>query len=58
MNVVFCTFAGMKRPAFIGLFLLLALAACHKPVVETRQGTSPQPIASPELSAIDSLLWQ
>ena len=26
--------------------------------METRQGTSPQPIASPELSAVDSLMWQ
>ena len=47
----------MKQRVLIGLFFLLALAACHKPV-ETRQGTSPQPIASPELSAIDSLMWQ
>ena len=41
---------------------MLALAACSRPdtdPVETRHGTSlPTTIASPELSAIDSLMWR
>jgi len=47
----------MKARLFIIALFGLALAACHK-AVETRHGTSLQPIASPELSAIDSLMWQ
>ena len=49
------------RHFVIGLSVLLALAACSRPdtdPVETRHGTSlPTTIASPELSAIDSLMW-
>ena len=41
--------------------VLLALAACNRPhdnLVETRHATSlPTTVASPELSAIDSLMW-
>ncbi len=47
----------MKARLFIIALFGLALAACHK-AVETRHGTSLQPIASPDLSAIDSLMWQ
>ena len=50
------------RRFIIGLSVLLALAACNHPdndPVETRHGTSlPAIIASPELSAIDSLMWR
>ena len=50
------------RRFVIGLSVLLALAACSRPdtdPVETRHGTSlPTTIASPELSAIDSLMWR
>jgi hypothetical protein len=48
------TFAGMKRSFLIGLSLLLALAACTSRItsVELRYDSSP------ELSAIDSLMWQ
>ena len=50
------------RHFVIGLSVLLALAACTRPdtnPVETRHGTSlPPTIASPELSAIDSLMWR
>ena len=47
----------MKRRVLIGLLLLLALSACHK-AVETHHVAPLQPIASPELSAIDSLTWE
>ena len=50
------------RHFVIGLSVLLALAACTRPdtdPVETRHGTSLPPITvSPELSAIDSLMWR
>ena len=49
------------RHFVIGLSVLLALAACNRPdtdPVETRRATSLPPITvSPELSAIDSLMW-
>jgi len=45
----------MKRCCFIG-WVLLALAACSP--VETRHGTSLPTDISPELAAVDSLLWQ
>ena len=49
------------RHFIIGLSVLLALSACNRPdtdPVVTRHGTSLPPIiASPELSAIDSLMW-
>jgi tetratricopeptide (TPR) repeat protein len=57
---VFIIFAAMKRHLPIGLLLLLAFAvctSCHNDAVETRHGTS-LPTASPELQAIDSLMWQ
>ncbi len=50
------------RHFIIGLSVLLALSACNRPdtdPVVTRHGTSLPPIiASPELSAIDSLMWR
>ena len=46
----------MKRTLYIGLLFLCLLASCNHNA-ETRQGTSP-PAAYPELSAVDSLLWQ
>ena len=49
------------RHFIIGLSVLLALSACNRPdtdPVETRRATSlPTIIASPELSAINSLMW-
>ena len=46
---------------WIGIVFFLVVAACNRPdndLVETRHGTSlPTTIASPELSAIDSLMW-
>ncbi len=36
---------------------MLVFAACDHPI-ETRHGTSLQTVASPELSAIDSLMWK
>jgi tetratricopeptide (TPR) repeat protein len=49
------------RHFIIGLSVLLVMAACARPdtdPVETRRATSLPPIiASPELSAIDSLMW-
>jgi tetratricopeptide (TPR) repeat protein len=59
----FPKFAGMKRFGWIGLLVLLALVACaptnNDDAVGTRHGTSlPTTIASPELSAIDSLMWR
>ena len=57
----FPKFAGMKRFGWIGLLVLLALVACaptnNDDAVGTRHGTSLQTTASPELSAIDSLMW-
>ena len=51
----------MKRCCWIGIFVLLAMAACTRPdndPVETRRATSlPTIIASPELAYIDSLMW-
>ena len=66
----------MKRCCWIGILVLLAMAACTRPdtdPVETRRATSrieqvPEPVVpeahrrvegpSPELSAIDSLMWR
>ena len=42
-----------KQDVILGLFLLLALAACHAPRREARQ----MPTAAPRLAAIDSLSW-
>ena len=51
----------MKRMVWIGIVFFLVVAACARPdtdLVETRHGTSLPPITiSPELSAIDSLMW-
>ena len=49
------------RRFVIGISVLLALAACNRPdtdLVETRFIASPTTIVSPELSAIDSLMWR
>ena len=59
----FYIFAGMKRYAFIGIFMIVLtwLSACTKhgdDLVKTRRATSLQTVASPELSAIDSLMWR
>ena len=54
----FVIFAGMKRPVVIGLFLLLALTACHHKGPEPVEGPTQMDLASPELSAIDSLMWR
>ena len=43
----------MKRPYLIASFLLLALAACHRPLRVVEPAETP----SPELSSIDSLMW-
>ena len=52
----------MKRMVWIGIVFFLVVAACTRPdddLVETRHGTSLPPITvSPELSAIDSLMWR
>ena len=57
----FSIFASMKRFCWIGILVLLVLAACNRPddaSVEMRRATSlPTTVASPELSAIDSLMW-
>ena len=48
----------MKQRAQIAILLVaVVLAACHRPV-ETRLGSSLPPSVSPELQAIDSLMWQ
>ena len=51
----------MKRMVWIGIVVSLFVAACARPdddLVETRRATSLPPITvSPELSAIDSLMW-
>ena len=55
MNWIFPIFADMKAKLFVIGLLLLAFVACNRPnegSVETRF------IASPELSAIDSLMWR
>ena len=60
MRTIF-TFAHMKRLFVIGLFLLLALAACHPKQddsVETWRAATLQPVPSPKLQSIDSLMWQ
>ena len=58
----FPKFAGMKRFGWIGLLVLLALVACapknNDDAVETWRAASLQITVSPELSAIDSLMWQ
>ena len=44
-----------------GIAFVLLMAACARPdndLVETRRATSLQTVASPELSAIDSLMWR
>jgi len=58
----------MKRPVVIGLILLLAFVACHQAVKvpepavaehsRSVEGPTPMDLASPELSAIDSLMWR
>ena len=48
-------FASMKRLGLIEGMMVLLLAAC---TVATRQGTSPTSASSPELAAIDSLMWR
>ena len=52
----------MKRCCWIGIVVLLVMAACTRPdndPVETRRATYLPPITvSPELSAIDSLMWR
>jgi len=58
----------MKRPVVIGLILLLALTACHQAVKvpepavaehsRSIEGPTQMDLASPELSAIDSLMWR
>ena len=50
----------MKRMVWIGIVVFLVVAACARPdddPVETRFIASPTIIVSPELSAIDSLMW-
>jgi len=52
----------MKRMVWIGIVVFLVVAACTHPddtPVETRRATSlPPTTVSPELSAIDSLMWR
>jgi hypothetical protein len=51
----------MKRMVWIGIVFFLVVAACARPdddLVETRFIASPTNIVSPELSAIDSLMWR
>ena len=51
----------MKRCCWIGILVWLAMAACNRPdtyPVETQRATSLQITVSPELSAIDSLMWR
>ena len=46
---------------WIGIVVSLVVAACARPdddLVETRFIASPTNIVSPELSAIDSLMWR
>ena len=61
MVVFFPIFAGMKRMVWIGIVVFLVVAACARPdddPVETRFIASPTTIVSPELCAIDSLMWR
>ena len=54
-------FAGMKPLGWIWITVVLAMAACNQPDdgrVETRHGTSLQFNVSPDLAAIDSLMWR
>jgi len=51
------TFALMNRFVWIGILVLLALTGCISPDNDFH-GTSLQTIVSPELTAIDSLMWQ
>ena len=54
----FFIFAGMKRWIPIACVMCIVMfSACNR-AVETRHGTSLPPLASPELAAIDSLMWQ
>ena len=51
----------MKRIGWIGILVLLALAACQRHddnLVETRFIASPTVIVSPNLALIDSLMWR
>ena len=61
-SVFFYYLCTMKRMLSIGILLLSLLAACTPKgddcLVETRHGTSLPTMVSPELTAIDSLLWQ
>ena len=57
----FPKFAGMKCIGWIGIMVMLAFAACTQHsdnLVETRFIASPTIVASPQLQAIDSLMWQ
>ena len=59
---IFIIFAAMKRNVFIMgiLFVLALMVACNHlndRSVETRRGTSLPTSASPELCAVDSLMW-
>ena len=47
----------MKHLHFIALMFLVLVSACNRPV-ETRHGTSLPSAASPQLQAIDSLMWR
>ena len=47
----------MKHLHFIALMFLVLVLACNRPV-ETRHGTSLPSAASPQLQAIDSLMWR
>ena len=53
LSGIFPTFAAMKRIGWIGLLVLLALAAC----TQSAKVVEPVETPSPELSAIDSLMW-
>ena len=51
----------MKPCYYIGAFFLFVMMGCARfddDSIKTRQDTSLQPVASPELSVIDSLMWQ
>ena len=47
----------MKHLHFIALMFLVLVLACNRPV-ETRHGTSLPSAASPQLQAVDSLMWR
>ena len=59
-RVFLCIFAGMKQLGWIWIAVMLAVTACTRSDddLETRFIASPTTVASPELSAIDSLMWQ